>query len=513
MSEEKAPVFPVELIAVKDIYPSSNNNRPYDKDAIESLAKSILSVGLLQAVTVRPRPEKGKGEFELLVGERRFRAFQLNKAAQIPAIVRKANDSEAIEIMVTENLQREDLPLLVQADQINRLVKLGKPLSEIAGALGKTISFVARRAKLVDLSPKWVKEVNKKDGEEKFSPANLEIIARLPQEIQNAIPEHIVYNNSAAELSRRVNDEYLMKLSSAPWKMDAVLTTSSKKVLVSCALCPKRSSHQVELFSDMMKDGKVTDRCLDRGCWNAKAEIFLVAKYEELKKEQGKDVAIVDNSEYGNEVLPDDHALKQGAVERYTYDRAKKGEKGAVPALVIGGEGFGTETWIKPRAGVKRIKGGTKTLEEKKKALEKRRTIRFTGHVQEELVRIFKTPSLISSVKGKELVELAIRLVTRFGAEHLGPEINEHEYCDPFDVKAKTGDSVDDLVRCVLPKIWKELVGTQSQTDPDRKEPVQVCRWFGIDFDKLIKQTEEEIPVPKSWAEVKKVPKKEKKGK
>lgn len=100
----------------------ANTHQPrqnFQDEPLAQLAESIRTTGLMQPIVVRPR----KGGFELVAGERRWRAFQLLERATIPAIVREVDDKSAAEWALVENLQREDLSPLERADGIARLME------------------------------------------------------------------------------------------------------------------------------------------------------------------------------------------------------------------------------------------------------------------------------------------------------------------------------------------------------------------------------------------------------
>jgi len=525
MEAKKVKELPSPVaIPVKDIHPSPNNGRPHDAEAIAELAKSIEEVGLLNAIHIRIKADaparEGEIIYELIAGERRLNAFKKLKRDTIPAIILDDNDEEAMEKTITENLQREDLPPLGQAKQINKLLKMGKSWKEIAERLGKTVSFVARRAQLVNLSPKWVKALEK---EEKIGVVNItqyEIIARLPVETQESVYEELGFgisqnNYTTAELQETINLQHLMKISAAPWAMDMPLMYEEKNKngamvgassLPKCVDCPKRSTTQQELFEEFVKDGKVTDRCLDRECWKKKQEAFITEKYNSMKAESDRDIILVDRSDnYPCQPnLPNTHALKHGAVDAYKIKVVKKGDKGAREALVVDGPGAGSRIWVKPVCEGDTIKGGEKTMADKKKALEKRRVILFIGKVVEAIDRIITKPAAAGiDLRITAAAPFLAGLVARFGAESSDTYIGK----DCFAGNAiASNNPVYDLLRGVLPKIREALRSDIMDEPPERTHAQAACRWFHIDAAVLIKKCEEEIPVPKSWALLDKKP-------
>ncbi|MHB1325585.1 MAG: ParB/RepB/Spo0J family partition protein [Thermoleophilia bacterium] len=120
----------------------------FDDAALEELAESIRAVGLVQPVVVRRRGES----YELVAGERRWRAAQLAGLEKIPAIIRKAGDAESLELALIENLSREDLNPIDTARAYAILQEdFGATQEELAGKLGRSRSAVANTLRLLDL--------------------------------------------------------------------------------------------------------------------------------------------------------------------------------------------------------------------------------------------------------------------------------------------------------------------------------------------------------------------------
>jgi ParB family chromosome partitioning protein len=139
--------LPIELIRPGAFQP----RRRFAEAEIEALAQSIREKGVLQPLLVRPVEEE-EAAFELVAGERRWRAAQRVGLHEVPAMVRVLADSEALEIALVENLQREDLSALEEADAYRRLVEeLGRTQAGVAAAVGKSRSHVANTLRLLSL--------------------------------------------------------------------------------------------------------------------------------------------------------------------------------------------------------------------------------------------------------------------------------------------------------------------------------------------------------------------------
>jgi ParB family chromosome partitioning protein len=125
--------------------------RGFDDAALDALAQSIREKGLLQPLLVRPLTEEDTA-FELVAGERRWRAAQRVGLHEVPVVVRPLADAEALEIALVENLQREDLSPLEEAEAYRRLIaEFGRTQKALATAVGKSRSHVANTLRLLSL--------------------------------------------------------------------------------------------------------------------------------------------------------------------------------------------------------------------------------------------------------------------------------------------------------------------------------------------------------------------------
>jgi ParB family chromosome partitioning protein len=139
--------IPIELIHRNPDQP----RRHFDPEEIADLERSIRDKGILQPILVRPSP-KTAGEFEIVAGERRWRAAQQAGMTAIPALVRTLDDDRAYEIAIVENVQRTDLNPLEEAQAYATLVsRFGHTQDQIAQAIGKSRSHVANTLRLAQL--------------------------------------------------------------------------------------------------------------------------------------------------------------------------------------------------------------------------------------------------------------------------------------------------------------------------------------------------------------------------
>ena len=125
--------------------------RSFDTDELKELAASIKSRGLLQPVIVRPHPDQ-PSRFQLIAGERRWRAAQIASLHDIPAVISAFDDKEAAELSLIENIQRRDLSVIEEAEGYQALLdKHGYSQQELADIVGKSRSHIANIGRLLTL--------------------------------------------------------------------------------------------------------------------------------------------------------------------------------------------------------------------------------------------------------------------------------------------------------------------------------------------------------------------------
>jgi ParB/RepB/Spo0J family partition protein len=324
----QAPVHTkMEMIAVSSIAPSETNPRKrFNEAALAELAESVRTKGVLQPVLVRPFPWrwsweagaihhkgefqvvqlKGKGpelltrysgpifsiqeaaekeaaarqaklpEFELVAGERRYRAAKIAGLAAIPALISDLDDKAALEVQIIENLQREDLEPLEEAVGYQVLISEHKySVDHLAETLKKSRSYVYAMLKLCGL-PKAAKVAL----EEGLIPkSTAELIARLPNDklrekfaaevLKPEWDESLMSLRKAKDLQER---SYMVELKGAPFpQQDADLLPAAGP----CATCPKLAGNARDLFPD----GR-SDMCTDPACFGQKK----TAHFKRLKE-------------------------------------------------------------------------------------------------------------------------------------------------------------------------------------------------------------------------------------
>lgn len=142
---------PANEIAIKEITPNQHQpRRDFDEEALAELAQSIKQHGVIQPIVVR----KTLNGYELVAGERRWRASQIVGLKQIPAVVREYTDSEMMEIALIENLQRRDLNPIEEAMAFRSLMEeFGLTQEEVSRRIGRSRSMIANIVRLLNLHP------------------------------------------------------------------------------------------------------------------------------------------------------------------------------------------------------------------------------------------------------------------------------------------------------------------------------------------------------------------------
>lgn len=151
-----------EVLPIESLVPNPDQpRRVYAPEALEELAASLRLRGVLQPLIVRPHPQDS-GLYEIVAGERRWRAAQIAQLHEVPVIVREFSDTEVLEVALVENIQRADLNALEEAAAIRQLMdRFGHTQEALSDILHKSRSHVANMLRLLTLPPKvqdWLRD-------------------------------------------------------------------------------------------------------------------------------------------------------------------------------------------------------------------------------------------------------------------------------------------------------------------------------------------------------------------
>lgn len=176
----------IELIKI--IPNSYQPRREFSDESIRELASTLDKEGLLQPIVVREKGDK----YEIIAGERRFRAAKQLGWDKIPAIVNNMDEAQAASLALIENLQREDLNPIDEAQAYNNLMKLNNlTQTALAQNIGKSQSYVANKMRLLKLSPK----VQSYLASGEISPRHGRCLVGLTQKDQGRVLDEILANN------------------------------------------------------------------------------------------------------------------------------------------------------------------------------------------------------------------------------------------------------------------------------------------------------------------------------
>lgn len=285
-------------LPIEDLELSQNKSQvarraSFDQDALQELGESILQHGVLQPIVVRNVPgelmEGGREPNRLVVlaGERRYLAAKQAGLYAILSRVVECTDQEALEIQLTENLQRADLHPMQEAEGYQELMQShGYDADELARKLGKSKSYVYQRIKLLEACP----DVRQAYYQGRIGTTVAQLLARIPDDGLQAecLAEltDMYFDGdrppTAKETREIIEQGYMLLLKSAafPLNDEKLIATAG-----SCNACPKRTGNQPELFEDIQ--GK--DLCTDRVCYGEKVREY--GRHQaEAARADGRDV-------------------------------------------------------------------------------------------------------------------------------------------------------------------------------------------------------------------------------
>ena len=180
--------------------------KTFDQDALKQLAESVSTHGILQPILVRQLNDNGDS-YEIIAGERRWRAAQLAQLHEVPVILAQMKDEEALEIALIENLQREDLNALEEAEGYQRLIdQFGHTQGKLAAVIGKSRSHIANTLRLLTLPENVQAFVN--DGSLSAGHARALITAENPIELAKKVVNQGLSVRETERLAKETKTNY-----------------------------------------------------------------------------------------------------------------------------------------------------------------------------------------------------------------------------------------------------------------------------------------------------------------
>src|SRR6266568_3734716 len=294
----------VQEMGLDKIRPSkANPRRRTDDAAMIELAANIKTHGVLQPILVRPVP---RGGYEIVCGERRWRASKTAGKDSIPARIVNLSDAEALELGVIENVQRENIHELDEALGYKALIRQDPALytvETLAAKVGRSPKYIYGRLKLAELTP----NLQKAFYAGKLTAGHAAEIARLQardqeRALSECFPGHrttaaILKDKDPRSISVRelrdwIEREIHLSLANAPFDVnDPELLPAAG----ACSTCPKRSGSNPLLFADTIKRADV---CTDRECFNAKVGALVEIQIKQSEAAGEKPLRVSDTFPY-----------------------------------------------------------------------------------------------------------------------------------------------------------------------------------------------------------------------
>lgn len=272
----------LQTVNLADIRISTTNPRKrFDENALAELSQSVAAHGVLQPILIRPTADPGK--YELVCGERRYRASTMAGLDEIPANIRELNDEEAFELQIIENLERKDVHPLDEADAFQRMLDSGRyQVEDIAAKMAKPVSFILNRLKLNELIP----EVKQDFFDGICNIGHAVLIAKLDPEQQADIYKNYKDNDVHGYGTRQdlVDEiaESTLELTGAPFSLDVIFPHAGP-----CEGCAFRTINNPVLFEEFNDE----DNCMKKTCYNAKVNHHVNSQFQDII-ESGKDILV-----------------------------------------------------------------------------------------------------------------------------------------------------------------------------------------------------------------------------
>ena len=276
------------LVALANVQPSNYNPRKnFDEASLAELSESIRQQGVLQPIGVRPIEDN---RFEIVFGERRYRAALMAGLEEIPAIVMEISDETAEEMAVTENLQRKDVTPIEEANAYQKLIDSGRhDVQSLAVQFGKNENYIRTRLKFVSLIP----EIAQLLEQDEITISVATEICRYGEDIQHEVynkhlKEGIQYNSwrgmKASDVARNIERQYTTDLDR--YAFDKTL----------CLSCPHNTNNMM-LFCE-----GGCGNCANRTCLAEMNASYLTEKAVRLMEER-PDLSLCHESHNYNETV------------------------------------------------------------------------------------------------------------------------------------------------------------------------------------------------------------------
>ena len=253
-SDDKNYIGSVSMISIKDIESNPfNPSTHFEQEALEELSKSIEVHGIIQPLTLR---STGRGKFQLISGERRFRASQIAGLTEVPAYVRVANDQEMLEMALVENIQREDLNAIEVALSYQRLIEeCSLTQEQMSQKIAKSRSSITNHLRLLKLPA----EIQKSVRDSKISMGHARaLVSAGDEELQLELHTHVLNEQlSVRELEVLIRDGVSIT-KTPPTKSLPQINSTNTVQRDFCNHYSDKTSTRVEIKKAANGSGKIT---------------------------------------------------------------------------------------------------------------------------------------------------------------------------------------------------------------------------------------------------------------
>lgn len=303
-------------VGVRTLHPSPTNPRKsFPEDSMAALTDNVRQVGILQPLLVRlwPAVYPWQGDmpmYEIVCGERRYRAAKAAGLFLVPALVRDLSNREVVKMQAIENLQREDLHPLEEAEGYDQMLHhYGYTVEQLVKEIDKSRSYIFGRLKLLALDD----DARRLFRAGLLNPSTALLVARIPtaglrakaiKDISETDYRGDVMSVRAAQ--RHIQQRYMLKLAEAPFPVgDATLTPAG-----SCEACPKRTGNCRDLFDDI----ESPDVCTDPDCFAAKK---IAQRDREAAKAAAAGVTVI-VGEAAKKIAGTDYSIEHTTLKGFT---------------------------------------------------------------------------------------------------------------------------------------------------------------------------------------------------
>lgn len=293
-------------IAVEKIKVVANFRKDFNEEKLKELADNIAKVGVLQPVILR----RDKEDLVLVAGERRLRAAKMAGLTEIPYRLLDLSEKEAVEVCALENLHRQDLNPVEEANSFKALLASGGyKVEDLAARIDKSVSYVYRSLRLLDLTDEAQEALIKKE----ITAGHARLLVCVPRDKQNKFLEEVKkYGLTVNNLENNILWQHGKDLSRAVFPSGADTT---------CAVCPFNTANQQNLFDTAVEEG----RCTNEKCFKKKEQDFFYT--EKLAAEQAGFGWIAPRANYGSPTFDSNNILDDDLRRKFAKEIKKNPQK------------------------------------------------------------------------------------------------------------------------------------------------------------------------------------------